>query len=228
MRYLLLSTAYIMLPLGVIADVRLVKGKVLREDLSPFPTPSNLVVLARRPGDPNPIAAKINGSSYELVVPADKANHASIWTIEFHEDSRYPGVVERISGPSNADAPKGWVHQIDKVLTLELFRHVPPGDAPRGYADNIAQLLDYENLWYEGIGDGMSEEQLRSLYREQILSLPNIQDRVHIPEIFPPDSKYLVRRQLLWNKRREVFRLYNLRMPENDHCEHPPTKVPRR
>ncbi len=66
-------------------DVALIHGVVLREDLKPFQNPIDLSVIASRAEDPNPIRAVINGSTYEVRIPAYRATERSIWTIEFSE-----------------------------------------------------------------------------------------------------------------------------------------------
>jgi len=193
-------------------DVLLIHGRVLKEDLTPFVQPVNLSVIAKRAGDPNPIrAALLDGSRYELRIPADRARDGSIWTIEFSEDSSHPGSVADISGPaSGQSAPNAFVHQVDKVLL--------PGDGPEGYERNIGQLLEYERIWYDRVAGGVPVSALKQQFQGRLLTMPTIQDAKNIPEIFGSTRAARIKRDLLWRKRYEVFQLYGVALPELPAC----------
>lgn len=187
-------------------DVFLIHGRVLREDLTPFNQPINLSVVARRSGDPLPIQGTVNGSDYEVRIPARRAQDASIWTIEFSEDTRHPGSLTDISGPVSGKSPQNaFVHQVDKVLL--------PENGPHGYQRNIEQLLEYERIWYDRVAAGIPVAALKQQYERKLLQLPTILNTADIPEIAAATSLARTRRQLLWRKRSEVFRLYRVQLP---------------
>ncbi len=188
-------------------DVYLIHGRILKEDLSEFQQPLGLSVLAKRAGDPSPIRGRTRGSAYQIVIPADRAVEGSIWTIEFEERTRHPGSISDISGPPTGVAPaKSWVHRVDKVLL--------PEDGPRGFERNIEQLLEYERIWYDRIGSGMTVPQLNQQYGFKLRQLPDMNNRGALPELFGNSEASRRRRSLLWKKRWEVFCLYGMRPPE--------------
>jgi hypothetical protein len=191
----------------VAQDVLLIHGTVLKEDNQPFQNPINLIVLARRSGDPNPILATIVGSTYDIRVPALRAQDASIWTIEFSEDTRHPGSLCDISGPSMAEAPRNsFVHKMDKILL--------PENGPVGYKRNVEQLLEYERLFYDRTGEGVPANLLKQKYGAKLIHLPDIFDETDIPEIAGATSRAQNNRESLWKLRYHVFDLYGVPLPE--------------
>src|SRR5262249_34850303 len=144
--------------------------------------------------------------NYEVEVPA--AGDAS-WTIRFTPTSRYqPWSIQQISGK-----PKAGTNVINAVDQI-LFRD--PG--PKGYSSNMAQLLQYEFLFYSYTDYAGLDEAWQSTYRKRIEAIRNTLQRM--PRVdrpaagFFPDGLTQDQQRALLDKRGQVFRLYGAPLPE--------------
>ena len=190
-------------------EVVVITGRVLRSDSEDLGAvdPKTLVIEAVRPNDPIARLATFTANGrYEIRVP----NEASIWTIRYAGTDRHPSRIENVSSvPRNG---QDIVNLVDKVLF--------PLPGPGGYERNLAQLIDYEKLWYDGRVAGMSVDALRRRYGPGLLRLPVLggqrdYERGALNDLIGQQRNALVKRELFLKKKSEVFRLYCMTLPES-------------
>lgn len=190
-------------------DVVVITGRVLNSDgegLQPL-SPGTLVIDAVRAGDPVARTASFTKDGrYFIRVPDDQ----SVWTIRYDGTDRHPGIIENVSGV--AEKPGGVVNVIDKILF--------PLSGPGGYERNLSQLVDYEKLWYVGRAAGEPVAMLRQKYGPGLLRLPVLggrrdYDQGALDDLLGNSSAAMRKRSLFLKKKSEVFRLFQIILPES-------------